>query len=71
MTIDTEINVTNNADNDEQEFVPLAIDQRYEISTTEPWNFRRIGKSNCLKQSLTNKWIQKGSTWSRTLSNYS
>ena len=34
----------------EQEFVVLKADNLYEISTTEPWNFRRIGKTNCLKQ---------------------
>ena len=34
----------------EQEFKMLKADHRYEISTTEPWNFRRIGKTSCLKQ---------------------
>ena len=36
----------------EQQFEILNIDNRYEISTTEPWNFRRIGKSNYLKKSI-------------------
>ena len=39
-----------NVDDEEQTFVPLVYDKRYEISTTEPWNFRRIGKSVSLKQ---------------------
>ena len=46
--------VPSKVDDDEQTFVPLVVDQRYEISTTEPWNFRRIGKANCLKQSVSN-----------------
>ena len=52
MSADNESNVAISADNDEQTFVPLVYDQRYEISTTEPWNFRRIGKSNCLKNKM-------------------
>ena len=54
MSKDSDSNVTISADTDEQIFVPLVYDQRYEISTTEPWNFRRIGKTNCLKQQLSN-----------------
>ena len=46
--------VPSKVDDDEQTFVPLVYDQRYEISTTEPWNFRRIGKSSCLKQCVSN-----------------
>ena len=38
----------------EQEFVVLKFDNRYEISTTEPWNIRRIGQHNCLQHHLTN-----------------
>ena len=45
--------------NDEQTFVPLIYDQRYEISTTEPWNFRRIGKQNCLKQEISNSGYKR------------
>ena len=36
----------------EQEFEVLKLDDRYEISTTEPWNIRRIGNTNCLKAVL-------------------
>ena len=39
---------------DGQTFVPLVYDKRYEISTTEPWNFRKIKKSSCLKQHVSN-----------------
>ena len=59
MSANCESNVAISADNDEQKFVPLVYDQRYEISTTEPWNFRRIGKSNCLKQQLSNNGYKK------------
>ena len=45
---------TSKVDDDEQTFVPLVSDKRYEISTTEPWNFRRIGKANCMKQNVSN-----------------
>ena len=38
----------------EQQFEVLKIDNLYEISTTEPWNIRRIGKQNCLKQNIGN-----------------
>ena len=38
----------------EQEFVVLKFDNRYEISTSEPWNIRQIGKQNCLKQYVSN-----------------
>ena len=38
----------------EQEFIPLKYNDKYEISTTEPWNFRRIGKTECLKQEKSN-----------------
>ena len=38
----------------EQEFVVLKFDNRYEISTTEPWNIRRIGQQNCKQQSVSN-----------------
>ena len=34
----------------EQEFVVLKVDNRYEISTTAPWNFRKIGNQYCMKQ---------------------
>ena len=51
--------VPSKVDDDEQTFVPLVYDQRYEISTTEPWNFRRIGKSNCLKQHVSNSGYLK------------
>ena len=44
---------------EEQEFEVLKFDNRYEISTTEPWNFRKIGKTNCQKQSLNkNGYLQ-------------
>ena len=36
----------------EQEFVPIKSLDFYEMSTTEPWNFRRIGKAKCLKYNL-------------------
>ena len=36
----------------EQEFIPMISHPKYEISTTQPWNFRRIGKERCLKQNL-------------------
>ena len=45
---------------EEQTFVPLVYDKRYEISTTQPWNFRRIGKSNCLKQQVSNTVLSNG-----------
>ena len=51
--------VPSKVDDDEQTFVPLVYDQRYEISTTEPWNFSRIGKTNCLKQSVSNSGYLK------------
>ena len=38
----------------EQDFQVLKFDDRYEISTTEPWNFRKIGNQNCLKQFVNN-----------------
>ena len=37
---------------EEQNFEVLKFDDRYEISTTEPWNFRKVGRTNCLKQSI-------------------
>ena len=59
MSKDSESNVAISADNDEQTFVPLVYDQRYQISTTEPWNFRRIGKSNFLKQKSSNNGYKR------------
>ena len=45
----------------EQEFVPIKSLDFYEISTTEPWNFRRIGKAKCLKYNLNkNGYYQIG-----------
>ena len=38
---------------EEQKFEVLKFHHLYEISTTEPWNIRRIGKQNCLTQNVT------------------
>ena len=38
----------------EQEFVSLIFDDRYELSTSEPWNIRRKGSNKCLKQFISN-----------------
>ena len=50
----------------EQQFVTLAFDERYEISTTEPWNIRRIGKPNCLKQNLSGGYLGLSISYSGT-----
>ena len=39
----------------DQEFEKLRFDERYEITTTEPWNFRKVGERKLLKQGLNNE----------------
>ena len=58
---DTANTLSTKTDDDEQTFIPLVYDNRYEISTTEPWNFRRIGKTSCLRQQISNSgYLQVG-----------
>ena len=44
----------------EQEFEVLKLDDRYEISTTEPWNIRKIGNQCCITQTHNAGYIQVG-----------